>query len=80
MLDWKLSPQEAVALPNIVARGAVVSVEAGEDAKVVAYLTAKGLPVRPDQGENSGLEAVRATPKGYVAGVDPRRPGKAEGY
>ena len=80
MLDWNLSPQAAVALPNIVARGASVSVEAGEDPKVVAYLVAKGLPVHADQGENSGLEAVRATPKGYVGGVDPRRPGKAEGY
>lgn len=80
LLDWNLAPAAASALPNIVARGAVVSVETGADAKVVAYLQAKGLPVRPDQGEVSGIEVVRATPKGYVAGIDPRRPGKAEGY
>jgi gamma-glutamyltranspeptidase/glutathione hydrolase len=80
LLDWNMSPGQASALPNIVARGAVVSVETGADAKVVAYLQAKGLPVRPDQGEVSGIEVVRATPKGYVAGIDPRRPGKAEGY
>lgn len=80
LLDWNLSPGQASALPNIVARGAVVSVETGADAKVVAYLQTKGLSVRPDQGEISGIEVIRATPKGYVGGVDPRRPGKAEGY
>jgi len=80
MLDWKMQPEAALALPNIVAHGAVVSVEAGAAPNVVAALKAHGLNVQADQGENSGLHAIVRTPTGYLGGADPRREGVAEGY
>jgi gamma-glutamyltranspeptidase/glutathione hydrolase len=80
LLDWKLSPEAAFALPNLVARGASVSVEKGADPKIVAALRAAGLSVQTDQGEVSGLHAVVRVPGGYLGGADPRREGVALGY
>ena len=64
-------------LPNVVARGAVVSVEKGEDAKIVAALQAAGLPVRADAGEASGLNGVVLSRSGLEWAVDPRREAQA---
>jgi gamma-glutamyltranspeptidase/glutathione hydrolase len=80
VLDWKMPPEAALALPNIVAHGAAVSVEKGADPAVVAALRAKGLTVQNDQGENSGLQAIVRTAHGYVGAADPRREGIAAGY
>ncbi len=80
VIDWKLSAEEAIALPNIVARGAAVSVEKGADPAIIAALKAKGLNVQADQGEESGLHAVVRTAKGYVGAADPRREGAPAGY
>jgi gamma-glutamyltranspeptidase/glutathione hydrolase len=80
MIDWKLSPEAALALPNLVARGAVVAVEKGADPAIIAALKAHGLTVQADQGEDSGLHAVVRTPKGYIGAADPRREGVPQGY
>lgn len=80
LIDWKMEPRAAISLPNIVARGGVVSVEAGADPKVVDLLRAKGLKVSADAGENSGLHVIVRTQKGYVGAADPRREGIAIGY
>ncbi len=78
MLDWGLTPQDAIALPNVVARG-TPSVEATFDPALRAALTALGQQVsdaRP--GEGSGLHAVMVKPDGrLVGGADPRREGLA---
>jgi len=54
-IDWKMPLQQAVDMPNVVARRGVVSVEKGMDPAVVAYLRSKGLNVQADAGEVSGL-------------------------
>jgi len=72
-IDWKLSLQAAVNLPNVVARGSVVSVEKGMDPAVVAGLKAHGLEVRPDAGENSGLNGFALRHGVLETAEDPRR-------
>ena len=82
LLDWKLSPQEAVALPNLIGFD---NFYASEPAKfppgVVAALAAKGVTLRGGGfGEGSGEQAIKATPNGLLGGADPRREGVARGY
>lgn len=76
MIDWDLSPQEAIALPNVVARGDSVR---GEEAKLAPSvregLAARGITVRPGSGEESGLHAIFAAEGEFVGGADPRRDG-----
>lgn len=57
-IDWKLPLQEAVDLPNVVARRGTVSIEKGMDPTVVAFLRSKGLNVQADAGEVSGLNGL----------------------
>jgi gamma-glutamyltranspeptidase/glutathione hydrolase len=80
MIDWRLSPGAALALPNIVARGSGVAVERGADPAIAAALSAAGLSVQTDQGEDSGLHAVVKTRAGYIGAADPRREGVPSGY
>jgi hypothetical protein len=79
MLDWGLSPEEAAALPNVVARGDVVSIETGFDDGILAGLEELGHQVRGQQGENSGIHIIRRQPDGsLLGGADPRRDGVSE--
>ena len=80
LLDWNLTMQQATALPNLVARGASVSMESGFDPKIVAYLKAKGLPVAADRGEASGVHGIVKRSTHLEGGADPRRDGVARGY
>lgn len=80
LIDWKMEPRAALALPNIVARGAAVSVEKGADPKVIELLRSRGLTVSADAGENSGLHVIIRTKDGYIGAADPRREGVAIGY
>ncbi len=79
-IDWKLPLNQAFALPNIVAKEDTVSIETGEAPAVVQALQARGLQVRPNAGEESGLHGVVAVPGGYEGAADPRREGVARGY
>ncbi len=80
-VDWGMPMQAAVSLPNLVARGDVVSLEAGARPEVAAALRAAGLTVRGDAGEASGLQAVVRRADGTLEGAaDPRREGVARGY
>ena len=77
MLDWQLSPQEAVNLPNVVARGEPIRIESERaDPAMIAAMEAHGFEVRESAGENSGLSVARRHADGRLeGGVDPRREG-----
>lgn len=77
VFDWGLSPQEAVDLPNMVARSEIVRLEkdATPDALVKA-LQEIGLKVDASRGENSGLSVILRKPDGSLEGAaDKRREG-----
>jgi gamma-glutamyltranspeptidase/glutathione hydrolase len=84
MLDWGLDPQEAVELPRIGGRDAVVELEAGTHAAALADgLRERGVPVEV-RSNLSGLHAIRVHrgPGGarrLLGGADPRREGVAIG-
>ncbi|MEO0997265.1 MAG: gamma-glutamyltransferase family protein [Pseudomonadota bacterium] len=77
VLDWGLTVQQAVDLPNMVARGDVVRLERERAPRsLVDGLTALGFEVDASGGENSGLSVVVRRPDGTLEGAaDPRREG-----
>lgn len=77
VLDWGLSPQQAIDLPNVVARRGKVRVETSRaDATLLDGLKALNFNVKESRGENSGLSVVVREKSGSLAGgVDPRREG-----
>lgn len=79
VLHWGKSAQEAVALPNIIARGDTVGVETtapgGEE--VGEALETLGYAVQEGQGEGSGLHIIVVREDGLEGGADPRREGVA---
>lgn len=79
ILDWGLTPQEAVSLPNMIARGDTIRAEADRTPDELRQgLAALGFPLAPPRGENSGLGVIMRLPDGSLAaGVDPRREGTA---
>jgi len=75
-LDWNLSMQAAIDLPNLIARGSAFNGEADKfPPGVVAALSALGVEVRPGQGEDSGLHGVILRGGRIDGGADPRREG-----
>lgn len=79
VLAWDHTPQEAVALPNIIARGESVGVEVDRNGgqAVADELKALGYNVEERRGENSGLHVILVTDDGLLGGADPRREGVA---
>ncbi|MDM8009893.1 MAG: gamma-glutamyltransferase [Parasphingorhabdus sp.] len=75
-IDWGLSMQQALALPNLVARGAAIGGEVDEfEPGVVAGLAERGIDLKPGQGEDSGVHAVMIRDGKVDGGFDPRREG-----
>jgi gamma-glutamyltranspeptidase/glutathione hydrolase len=76
-LAWKLTLQQAIDLPNLVARGDEYFGEAAKfSPAVVAGLAARGITVKPGRGEESGLHGVALHDDGRSEGAaDPRREG-----
>lgn len=77
-LDWGLSMQEAIALPNLVVRGDMV----GADTDMIApdirdALGAAGMRLQPNATETSGLHGAIWRDGRWDAGADPRREGVA---
>ncbi len=81
VLDWNLSMQDAIALPNLVARGDNYGSEPELFAPgVVAGLAAKGIALEAGRGENSGLHGVLVKDGQLTGGADPRREGVVLGF
>jgi len=77
LLAWHLPLQEAINLPNVIARGEETFGEAPKLAPgVLDALAARGVVVKPGRGEESGLHGVVVAPDGTATGAaDPRREG-----
>ena len=76
MLAWNLTPQQAIDLPNVIARGAaIVGEEAKLDPALRAGLAERGIVVASGGGEESGLHAVMRRDGRLLGGADPRREG-----
>jgi gamma-glutamyltranspeptidase/glutathione hydrolase len=78
LLDWGLTMQQAIELPNLYARGNDFF---GEVAKfppeVLAALAERGVVVKSGRGEESGLHGVVVRSGGALeGGADPRREGE----
>ena len=80
VLAWNLSPQQAVELPNLVARNDKVRIEKDRaSAEQIEALRAFGFDLKESAGENSGLSVVYRHADGKLeGGVDPRREGVIE--
>ena len=76
VLDWRLSMQQAVALPNLIASGDRFNAEADAlGPEVVKGLGERGMNVSAGRGENSGLHGIMARGGALEGGADPRREG-----
>ena len=80
-IDWNLPVQQAVAAPNLVARGANFNGEVTKfSPEILAGLRARGIELKPGQGEDSGLTGVLVR-EGWAkdapldGAADPRREG-----
>jgi len=78
LLAWDLPLQDAINLPNVIARGADFYGEMPRiSAELAAQLAEKGIALKSGRGEESGLHgvAVRGNPPAFETGADPRREG-----
>lgn len=79
VLDWSLTPQQAVAAGHVLNRNGPTELEAGTEAAALeAALKARGQKVQV-KTLNSGLHAIQKSDGRLISGVDPRREGRAEG-
>ncbi|MCJ8191000.1 gamma-glutamyltransferase family protein [Sphingomicrobium aestuariivivum] len=74
---WGLTMEEALALPNMIARGERVGAEADKlPQDVIDGLARRGVTLVPGQGEGSGVHGVIIREDGTIdGGADPRREG-----
>lgn len=75
VLDWQLTPQQAINLPKVTNRNKVTTIERGTPAELFKpVLETKGHTVKI-RDLNSGIQAIEVTSKGLIGGADPRREG-----
>jgi gamma-glutamyltranspeptidase/glutathione hydrolase len=75
-IDWNLPVQQAVAAPNLVARGASFQGEVTKfSPALLDGLRRRGIDLKPGQGEDSGVHAVMIRDGRVDGGYDPRREG-----
>ena len=81
MIDWGLTSQEAIDLPNVIARNGSIRLEENRlDEAIITGLEGKGHTVVRSKGEISGLHIIYRNADGsLVGGADPRREGTAVG-
>ena len=76
ILDWHMTMQQAVALPNLIANGDRYSAEVDKLGPEVAKgLADRGMNFGAGRGENCGLHGVMARGGTLEGGADPRREG-----
>jgi len=77
VLDWGLTMQQAIDLPNVYARGADFYGEVNKFSPGTrAALAARGVELKAGRGEESGLHGVIVRGPGRLeTGADPRREG-----
>jgi gamma-glutamyltranspeptidase/glutathione hydrolase len=79
VLDWNLTPQQAVDTPALFARTPAIAYEAGRmPPAIVAALRARGWDL-VEEGLYSGTHVIQVTPDGLRGGADPRLEGVAVG-
>lgn len=77
-VDWHLPMQDAIALPNLIAMGPYFFGEVDKFPPAVASaLAARGVALRPGQGEDSGIQGMIVREGRFDGGYDPRREGRA---
>jgi len=75
-IDWNLPMQQALALPNLVARGNNFNGEMSKfSPELLSGLAARGMTLKPGQGEDSGVHGVMIRAGKVDGGFDPRREG-----
>ncbi|MFL6779682.1 MAG: gamma-glutamyltransferase family protein [Sphingomicrobium sp.] len=75
-IDWRLPMQQAIAAPNLVARGRNFNGEVTKfSPELLAALREKGIDLKPGQGEDSGVHGVLIRDGQVDGGYDPRREG-----
>lgn len=80
IIDWRLDPQTAVALPNFGSRNGPTELEAGTPvADLAPKLEALGAEVAVVE-LTSGAQAIVRTRTGWIGGADPRREGIVMGH
>ncbi|WP_423601837.1 gamma-glutamyltransferase family protein [Sphingomonas sp. MS122] len=78
IVEWNMPVADAIALPNLVARGSSFNGEAGKFAPpLLAAMAERGVTVRSGSGEDSGLHGVMIRGGRFDGGADPRRDGVA---
>jgi gamma-glutamyltranspeptidase/glutathione hydrolase len=77
LLDWKLSVDDALELPNLIARGDAYNAEVRKfSPAIIEGLAAKGIKLGADSSaEGSGIQGIEMTPDGLRGGADSRREG-----
>jgi gamma-glutamyltranspeptidase/glutathione hydrolase len=81
-LDWHMSMQAAISLPNLIAHNDHFTAETPKFApELLVGMSQLGLNPQPGQYEESGLQGVLAHADGsFEGGADPRREGVALSY
>jgi gamma-glutamyltranspeptidase/glutathione hydrolase len=75
-VDWKMSMADALAAPNLVARGPNFNGEVTKfSPEILAGLRQRGIDLKPGQGEDSGLTGVLLRDGRIDGAADPRREG-----
>ena len=78
-LDWNMTMQNAIALPNFVNKNRKTELEKGSNLeKIAPKLRRMGHKIKI-RNKTSGLHGIRVRPNGYEGGADPRREGLAIG-
>jgi len=75
-VDWRMSMADALATPNLVARGPNFNGEVTKfSPEILAGLQQRGINLKPGQGEDSGLTGVLLRDGRIDGAADPRREG-----
>ena len=75
-VDWNMPMTEALAAPNLVARGPAFQGEVTKfSPEILDGLRQRGIDLKPGQGEDSGLTGVLIRNGQIDGGADPRREG-----